>query len=57
LGASVKWTSDNGLSVGAFGKNLTNKRVLSFGATQVNGNQVGMYAEPRTYGVTVGYEF
>lgn len=57
LGASVKWTGSNGLSVGVFGKNLTDRRVITFAPTQTNGNQVVMYAEPRTYGVTVGYEF
>lgn len=57
LGSSVKWTSQSGLSVGVFGKNLTNRRVITYGPTASNGTQVVAYAEPRTYGVTLGYEF
>ncbi|MEQ6334393.1 TonB-dependent receptor domain-containing protein [Sphingobium sp. MK2] len=57
LGASLRWVGEGGLSIGVFGKNLTNQRVLTFAATQINGNQVGMFAEPRTYGATIGYQF
>lgn len=57
LGSTIKWTSDSGFSVGAFGKNLTDKRTRTFAATQAGGNAVVAYDEPRTYGVTFGYEF
>jgi iron complex outermembrane recepter protein len=57
FGASLNWRSEDGYSIGVFGKNLTNERVLTFAATQINGNQVGMFAEPRTYGVTIGFDF
>ncbi|HKT15939.1 MAG TPA: TonB-dependent receptor [Allosphingosinicella sp.] len=57
LGASAKWTSDRGMSVGVFGRNLTNRRTAAFGSTQSDGNVVVSYAEPRTYGITLGYEF
>ena len=57
LGASVKWTSERGLSVGLFGRNLTNRRTTGFAASQADGNVVASFAEPRTYGITLGYEF
>ena len=57
VGASVKWRSDRGLSVGAFGRNITNRRTLGFAASQADGNVVASFAEPRTYGITLGYEF
>ncbi|HKT74088.1 MAG TPA: TonB-dependent receptor [Steroidobacteraceae bacterium] len=57
VGASARWVSDHGLSVGAYGKNLGNRRVINFAATQGGGNQTLSYGEPRTYGMTVGYEF
>ena len=57
VGASIKWTSDKGGSVGVFGKNLTDRRTISFAATQGGGNQTVSYAEPRTFGVVLGYEF
>ena len=57
LGASVKWTSDRGLSVGLFGRNLTNRRTAGFAANQADGNAVISYDEPRAYGATLGYEF
>lgn len=57
LGGALKWKSAEGLSVGIFGKNLTDRRVIAFAATQGGGNQTVSYSEPRTYGVTLGYEF
>lgn len=59
LGVTVKWTSpDEHFSIGAFGKNLTNKRILSYASTQANNGAVSaVYSAPRTYGVTVGAKF
>ena len=57
LGANLRYTLHNGLSVGAFGKNLTNRRVINFETTVPSGTHTGFYQAPRTYGVTVGYKF
>ena len=56
VNASAKWTASNGVSIGVFGKNLTNKRVLGTG-TAGNGNQNAWYSDPITYGITLGYSF
>lgn len=52
----MKWTSpDERFSIGAFGKNLTDKRILSYSATAApNGTVSSVFAAPRTYGVTLG---
>lgn len=57
LGASLSWRSESGIKVGVFGRNLTNRRTATFGATQAGGNAVIAYADPRTYGVTLGFDF
>lgn len=57
LGASVNYTMENGFSIGAFGKNLTQQRILNFGTTIPNGTHAGFYQAPRTYGVTAGFKF
>jgi iron complex outermembrane receptor protein len=58
FGASVRWTSNSsGLYLSAFGRNLSNERTMAFAATQGTGAQELMWAEPRTYGLTVGYNF
>lgn len=57
LNASVRYELSNGFSVGAFGKNLTNERIINQVATPVNGTHVGTWQAPRTYGVSLGYEF
>lgn len=57
LGASVTYTTEGGFSIGAFGKNLTQQRVLNFGTTIPNGTHAGFYQAPRTYGVTAGFKF
>lgn len=57
LGALITYTASGGrLSVSAFGKNLTNQRVLNFASTIPNGTHTGFYQAPRTYGVTLGYK-
>lgn len=56
--ASGRWTrADGHIYVGLFGKNLSNKRVMTFGSTQGLGTQVLLWAEPRVYGVEVGAKF
>lgn len=58
LGSSVRWTPGAGsFSLTGFVKNLTNKRVYTYGASQANGTQFIIYAEPRVYGITAGYHF
>lgn len=58
IGATLSWTSsDDRFSLGVFGKNLTDRRVLSFGTTVPNGTHLIEYAAPRTYGVTAGFKF
>lgn len=57
LGATVRYTFNNGVSVGAFGRNLTDERVKAFAASQQSGNTAVFYQDPLTYGVTVGYRF
>jgi iron complex outermembrane receptor protein len=58
FGAAARWTAPGEhFYVGAYGKNLSNKRVLTFGGTQAIGTQLVGYAAPRTYGITAGYKF
>ena len=58
LGGHARWTSVNErFSFSVFGKNLTNRRVIAFEATEANGTHVVEYAEPRTYGVSAGVKF
>ena len=59
LGTTLTWNSpDDRLSIGVFGKNLTNKRIIS-SATNVPsvGTQAFLYGQPRTYGLTAGVKF
>ena len=55
--ASVVWRqSDKGLSVRVWGKNLTDEAYRTqLGASNSGDN--GTYAPPRTYGVTLGYDW
>jgi iron complex outermembrane receptor protein len=59
LGAAISWTSpDDHFTVGLFGKNLTDRRVLNYSSTVAsNGMHVGLYGPPRTYGVNAGFKF
>lgn len=57
LGASVKWTSDRGVTIGLFGRNLTQRRTAGFAASQTDGTVLVSYDEPRVFGATLGYEF
>lgn len=57
LGASAKWTSDKGYSVGLYGRNLTNRRTALYKGSQTSGNTSVAWADPREYGVTFGLEF
>ncbi len=59
LDANIKYSfPDSGLSVNIWGKNLTNELVVS-GAFAVSTSRTitGTYLPPRSYGVTVGYQF
>lgn len=58
VGVSARWTAPGGgFSVRAYGTNLTDKRVLTYGDSQGVGTQLVNYGEPRTYGLTVAYDF
>jgi iron complex outermembrane receptor protein len=57
VNASLKWTSHEGYSIGVFGSNLTDRRTSLLQLTQQSGNTGTTYADPRTYGVTLGFEF
>lgn len=57
LGASLKWVAPSGISVGLYGRNLTDRRTLLLSGTQTSGNTSAAYADPREYGVTLGYKF
>lgn len=58
LGVSARWTAPGGRSsVRVYGTNLTNRRVLLYGDSQGLGTQLVNYGEPRTYGLTVAYDF
>ena len=52
----VTFRHDNGLSIQGFVQNLTNQATLGRVTTGTLSAQ-GTYAEPRTYGVRVGYRF
>ncbi|WP_167706799.1 TonB-dependent receptor [Sphingobium fuliginis] len=59
LNSSLRWTSpDDKLSFTVFGRNLLDKKVITYAAT-VNGlgYPVGYGSEPRVYGVTLGYKY
>lgn len=57
LGTSLTYAMDSGFSIGVFGKNLTQQRVINFETTIPNGTHGAFYQAPRTYGVTAGFKF
>ena len=57
FGGTMRWTADNGISITLFGSNLTDRRTRIGAGTQISGNARTSWAEPRTYGVRLGYEF
>jgi iron complex outermembrane receptor protein len=58
LAVSARWTAPDGrTSIRGYGSNLTNRRVLLYGDSQGLGTQLVNYGEPRTYGVTIAYDF
>lgn len=57
LGSAVTYSARNGMYVRAFGKNLTNERVIAFENTSQSGGHYNYYAAPRTYGITVGVKY
>jgi iron complex outermembrane receptor protein len=57
FGASAKYTFASGFYLSAFGKNLTDKKIINFETTIPNGTHTGFFSAPRTYGVAIGYSF
>jgi len=57
LSASLGWEGNNGLSLSVWGNNLTNTYHYDSINAVANGNDFGTPSAPRTYGVTLGYEF
>lgn len=57
LSASLGWKGSNGLRLSVWGKNLTNTYYYNYLAAVAGGNDFGIPAAPRTYGVTLGYDF
>lgn len=58
IGGTLTWTSsDDHFSLGVFGKNLTDKKILSFSTSLPEGVHGFLYGAPRTYGVTAGFKF
>lgn len=58
LGGGLTWTSaGDRYSIGLFGRNLTNRKILAFSTTLPEGVHGFLYGAPRTYGVTAGLKF
>nr|WP_321361532.1 TonB-dependent receptor [uncultured Hyphomonas sp.] len=57
LSASLGWEGDNGLRVSVWGNNLTDSYYYPFQAGVAGGADIAQPAAPRTFGVTVGYDF
>lgn len=57
VGVSAKWMSNSGLTIGVYGRNLTDKRTALFEGSQTSGNTSAAWADPREYGVTLGFQF
>ena len=57
INASLRYTFERGFSIGVYGKNLTNRRVISFESSIPNGTHLNTWQAPRTYGVTAGFKF
>ncbi len=58
FGTYVAWTAPDGhFTVGAYGKNLNNERVIAYETTPANGTHQVIWAAPRTYGINLGYKF
>jgi iron complex outermembrane receptor protein len=53
--ASLRYNfARHGLYVQGYGRNLSNRRIITFGGTEPTGVQNVLYAEPRTYGILFG---
>ncbi|WP_144097535.1 TonB-dependent receptor [Croceicoccus sediminis] len=57
LSASLGWEGDDGLRVSVWGNNLTDSYYYVFQAGVSGGTDIAQPAAPRTYGVTLGYDF
>lgn len=56
---SANWTSESGIRVGVYLKNLLDERygLIGFDSVANFGGNIESYGMPRTYGVSVGYKF
>ena len=53
--ASLRYNfARHGLYIEGYGRNLSNRRVITFGGTESTGVQNVLYAEPRIYGILFG---
>ena len=58
VSASVEWQPTSGeYSITAWGRNLTNAAVFTYGGTLTSGLHTVTYEAPRTYGATLAYHF
>lgn len=59
INGSIKWTAPNNLlSLSLYGRNLTNKQVMTYESTSTfDGAHFVQWAAPRTYGVKASLEF
>jgi iron complex outermembrane receptor protein len=57
IDASLAFASGNGWSARVWGQNLSDEDIQTFSAIGGNGNLIGSYSDPRTYGVSVSFDF
>jgi outer membrane receptor protein involved in Fe transport len=58
INAGVRWNAADGrYNVKLWANNLTNEKVISYSSTLGDGTRDVTYQPPRTYGLTVGYDF
>jgi iron complex outermembrane receptor protein len=57
LDASLAFASGKGWSARLWGQNLTDEDIQTFSAIGGNGNLIGSYSDPRTYGISVSFDF
>lgn len=58
VNASISWRSaDERYSARLWGNNLTDQHTMNFNSTLPDGSRNASFDAPRTYGITLGYEF
>lgn len=58
FGANVSWSpADERWSVGVFGRNLSDEKIVTHSTTSSGGNVSFVLGAPRTYGATIGVKF